>query len=336
MQLNHDTVTSAPKDASTLVLLRSRAAQMNGRDVGLPQGLSSAHDANASGEGKPAQLETEFEVLLLKRHSQSNVLGGAHVFAGGKCEEADVLWAQDHLDAKTLHHMHISLGEPDITHAHAGGLFVAAVREAHEECGVLLASASPGSESSVSLQERVNSRLLGASLIGPAFAELGIEFDWHLIRPWSRWITPKTPTVMNKRFDARFFVAQMPPAQTAVHDDHETTQSDWFTPQEALSAYARREIDLAAPQIMTLLELAEFASLAEVMDQASKRLPPLIEPNSVREDDKRMVCFPGDTLHHESQRILPGPTRLYFKEGCFQPDEGLDYFKSLMSEKRRA
>jgi len=319
MELNHETVTSAPKDASTLLLLR-------------PKDQSPTDEQSQSGQ-------SHFEVLLLKRHSQSNVLGGAHVFAGGKCEDSDLLWAQEHLSQPLVNQMHASLAEPEITPLHAASLFVAALREAYEEGGVLLASESSSAHgvhdiqgaSFGSLQSRVKSRLAGEPLLGAAYKSLGFEFDWHLIRPWSRWITPKTPTVMNKRFDARFFVALMPAHQEAKHDDHETTQSDWFTPREALRAYAMRHIDLAAPQIMSLCELSQFATLEQVMARANERKPPLIEPRSVRDETTRMVCFPGDPLHQETQQILPGPTRLYFKDGCFQPEGGLDFFMSQIS-----
>ena len=319
MELNHETVTSAPKDASTLLLLRPKVKSPQSEQVQVGQ--------------------SQFEVLLLKRHSQSNVLGGAHVFPGGKCEDSDLAWAQEHLSPTLVDQMHIDLAEPDLSPLHAAALFVAALREAHEECGVLLASHAsadplsndPGEGSALSLQSRVKARLAGESLLGASYKSLGIEFDWHLIRPWSRWITPKTPTVMNKRFDARFFVALMPANQEAKHDEHETTQSDWLTPQEALMAYAKRNIDLAAPQIMSLYELTQFATLDEVMAHASKRRPPLIEPRSVRDEASRMVCFPGDPLHQEAHHILPGPTRLYFKDGCFQPEGGLDFFTSSIS-----
>lgn len=319
MELNHETVSSAPKDASSLLLLRP-------------------HEPHEPQEHKVG-VEThtsKFEVLLLKRHSQSNVLGGAHVFPGGKCDDADGSWAQAHLPAGVLQDMHQSLAEPKLTEIEAAALFVAALREAHEECGVLLAherNAMALEKTSTeldlpALQTRVNAQLQGEPLLSASLATLGIELCWHWIRPWSRWITPQTPTVMNKRFDARFFVALMPPKQTATHDEHEITQSDWFTPQDALRAYANRRIDLAAPQIMTLLELSKFATVQCVLAQAQARTPPLIEPCSVRDDDSRMVCFPGDPLHPVSEHILPGPTRLYFKQGCFQPEEGLDFFLS--------
>jgi len=50
---------------------------------------------------------------------------------------------------------------------------------------------------------------------------------------------------------------------------------------------------------------------------------PKIEPHSTSIDGVRVVCFPGDVLHPLKDKILHGPSRLWFKEGLFQPSEGL-------------
>jgi 8-oxo-dGTP pyrophosphatase MutT (NUDIX family) len=106
MELNHDIITTPPLDSASVVLLRDSA-----------QGL---------------------QVLLLRRHQASNVLGGAHVFPGGKLDLADqspALLAKLSQDVSTLHQR---LAEPDLSKERAAGLFVAAIREAFEECRILL------------------------------------------------------------------------------------------------------------------------------------------------------------------------------------------------------
>lgn len=77
------------------------------------------------------------EVFLLKRHGLSDVLGGAHVFPGGKVDEDDALLAV-HLDAPG-HVLHAALNEPQLDELAAAALHVAALREAFEETGVLFA-----------------------------------------------------------------------------------------------------------------------------------------------------------------------------------------------------
>ena len=48
------------------------------------------------------------EVFLLRRHGQSDVLGGAYVFPGGKVDPEDAEWA-DRLDRSALD-LHAALG----------------------------------------------------------------------------------------------------------------------------------------------------------------------------------------------------------------------------------
>ena len=115
--------------------------------------------------------------------------------------------------------------------------------------------------------------------------------------PWSRWITPQVPSVMRKRFDTRFFVAAMPRHQTAQHDEHEATACVWLTPRTALSRYWAKDIELAPPQIMSLVHLLDFDSVRSVLQAACAQPPPLIEPESFEQDGTRVVCYPGDPRH---------------------------------------
>eukprot|EP01041_Mallomonas_annulata_P023350 gene23350-43847_t len=82
--------------------------------------------------------EDGLQVLLMRRHQASNVLGGVYVFPGGKLDAADQdpQWLPRlSQDSTTLHQR---LNEQDLSGPQAAGLFVAAMREAFEECNVLL------------------------------------------------------------------------------------------------------------------------------------------------------------------------------------------------------
>jgi hypothetical protein len=127
---------------------------------------------------------------------------------------------------------------------------------------------------------------------------------------------------MNKRFDTRFFLAAMPENQTAEHDDHETTHSEWMTPRDALARYWAHEFAMAPPQIMSLVHLNGHASVDSVMRQAANRLPPVIEPEPFDEDGMRVICYPGDARHPVPSVVLPGPTRLMFRNRRFEPPSG--------------
>ncbi|MDO8387852.1 MAG: NUDIX hydrolase [Polaromonas sp.] len=283
MELNLDTVLTPPRPAATVVLLRDA-----------PAGL---------------------EVFLMKRHSLSDVLGGAYVFPGGKVDPADAeLDMAVHGDQPAAV-LQAALGEPGISETTAAALHVAALREAFEESGVLFAQgtvpAQPAAQAAALLRE---GRGFNAVL-----AQMGLRLQTRAILPWSRWITPVRPSVMNKRFDTRFFVAAVPGGQVARHDDFETTDSIWLSPREALRQYWAGQIELAPPQIMSLAHLARHSAVDSVLTAARERRPPVIQPESFDDNGERMICYPGDERHTVREAALPGPTRLFYRNKRFEP-----------------
>ena len=186
-------------------------------------------------------------MLLLKRHQASSVLGGAYVFPGGKLDEAD---QHPELVARLSEHsadLRLRLAEADLPQERAAGLFVAALREAFEECRVL-----PGQPSAVPVQALQEALAKGLSWAS-ALHTLGLKLHTEGLVPWSRWITPRQPSVTNKRFDTRFFISQVPHDQAAEHDNHEATDSLWIGPRDALTRYWAGQIEMAPPQIMLSL-----------------------------------------------------------------------------------
>jgi len=289
MQINSTAVDTPPRDSATVVMLRDGATGM--------------------------------EVLLLKRHTASAVLGGAFVFPGGKLDEADahpdILQRLD----RPLSDLHTQLGEDDLAAGKAASLFVAALREAFEESSVLFAHTA--TESPLALAQA--RQHLGE---GQSFAQVlhqgALTLQTHALVPWSRWITPRVPSVTNKRFDTRFFLAHAPTDQIASHDNHETTESAWLNPRQALTMYWDGQIELAPPQIMSLSHLTRYDSAASAMAAARSRKPPVIQPEPFDVDGIRVICYPGDARHSRAERALPGPTRLHFRNRRFEPSGGLD------------
>lgn len=292
----------------------------------MPAATPTAPDATARPPAPPRAAATVvllrdapgagLQVLLLRRHGQAAVLGGAHVFPGGKVDTADA--AVDptlHLDQPPAA-LHASLGEPGLEVSAACALYVAAVREAFEECGVLMVQGTP------KLQPRDNELPFNDMLARHQLCLITLD-----MAPWSRWITPVVPSMnnmANSRFDTRFFVAALPAGQTALHDGHENTESVWLAPREALQRYWDGTITLAPPQIMSLAHLSRHADTAGVLHAARQRRPPVIQPEPIQIDGMRAVCYPGDTSHPISERALPGPTRLVWRNERFEPLEGLE------------
>lgn len=252
------------------------------------------------------------EVFLVKRHSASRVLGGAYVFPGGKLDAADSALHHRHLNL-SAQALHTKLGEPETPADKASALFVAALRETFEEAGVLLSERPPARDAASGAQDFHT--LLDAQ---------GLRLDVQGLHPWVRWITPRMPSVTNRRFDTRFFMAAMPAQQTAAHDNVETTASAWLRPREALEQYWNQAIDMAPPQIMSLAHLARHASVASVLADLGTRTPATILPESHDQDGQRVICYPGDPRHSVSTRALPGPTRLVWRNQRFEPEGGLN------------
>jgi len=258
------------------------------------------------------------EVLLIRRHGNTAVLGGVHVFPGGKLDPADQVDATVAMDLSP-ELCRQRLAEPDLAPERALALHLAALRETFEECGLL-----PGSVADTARLAALRERTMaGANLCGAAGA-LGLELKLSALLPWSRWITPRQPSVTNKRFDTRFFVALAPPEQTIVACARETTEVVWMTPRAALERYWAGEIDLAPPQIMSLSHLTRLGGVAAVMDHARTRPPALIAPEPFDDDGVRVICYPGDPAHSLREPVWPGPTRLRFRNRRFEPEGGLD------------
>lgn len=287
MELNHQEITTPVRDAATVVMLRDA-----------PTGM---------------------EVFLLKRHGLSDVLGGAYVFPGGKLDAADAqLDMATHLD-QSPQALHAALNEPQLAELSAAGLYVAALREAFEESGVLFAenaSAAATANAAAMLKDGVR--------FDAMLASLSLRLQTQSVLPWSRWITPKMASVSHKRFDTRFFVAGVPQHQTAQHDNHETTESVWLQPRAALTQYWDKAIELAPPQIMSLVHLSHHNSVASVLAQARSGKPAVIEPEPFDMDGTRVICYPGDMQHSIRERALPGPTRLCYRNKRFEPVDGFE------------
>jgi 8-oxo-dGTP pyrophosphatase MutT (NUDIX family) len=137
MELNTTILTTPPLDAATVVMLRDG-----------PDGL---------------------QVLLMRRHQASNVLGGVYVFPGGKLDPEDQspAWLPRlSQDSATLHQR---LNEPDIPSERASGLFVAAMREAYEECRVLLGCAPHAEPQAQALLQALRS--------GQSWVRFGVQYQ---------------------------------------------------------------------------------------------------------------------------------------------------------------
>jgi 8-oxo-dGTP pyrophosphatase MutT (NUDIX family) len=108
---------------------------------------------------------------------------------------------------------------------------------------------------------------------------------------FSRWITPAQVSI---RFDTHFFLVAAPEDAEPVPDGGETVDLGWFTPQGALDAYARDEIQLVFPTVKTLEQLAAFSSADELLEWASGREVEPVEPQVIGEGPTARIVLPGE------------------------------------------
>lgn len=287
MELNHQEVTTPVRPAATVMLLRPSSAGP--------------------------------EVYLLRRHASSDVLGGAYVFPGGKLDGDDHDEAMLNRLDRRPEELHALLADPELDAHRAAGHFVAACRETFEECGILLAE---------DIDAEIAQRASNRSREGFSFIELlemlQLKLATRHLLPWSRWITPRVPSLQQKRFDTRFFVALAPVDQVARHDRREASDGEWVRPRAALERYWAHDIELAPPQIMTLAHLSRFADVEGILAEARRRPPPVIQPEPIAADGGRIVAYPGDAAHPLRDRAMPGPSRLIWRQTRFEPEQGFD------------
>jgi 8-oxo-dGTP pyrophosphatase MutT (NUDIX family) len=136
--------------------------------------------------------------------------------------------------------------------------FVAAAREAFEECGLLLAYGPTGEWVDLSIWDEAHVRearlQISAGRLG--LAALCETHGWRLavdkLTFFSHWITPPG----RLRFDTRFFLSLAPPRQHAFLVGDEMSELVWRTAAEALAEHAARQLLLMFPTRAILEEIA--------------------------------------------------------------------------------
>lgn len=223
------------------------------------------------------------EVFLQRRVAAMKFAAGMTVFPGGGVDERDadasIAWAGP--SAATWAEW-FGCDEPL-----ARALVCAAVRETFEESGVLLAGAGPDETvTDTSRYAGARAALVGRQLSLAAFlAESGLTLRADLLRPWANWVTPEQES---RRYDTRFFVAALPSGQTADGETTEASSSGWRRPADAMADGTAGRSMLMPPTWAMLEDLAECATVADVL--ATERTPvPKVMPTLHVDGDTVLV-----------------------------------------------
>ena len=190
-----------------------------------------------------------WELLMVQRPGGADFAPSAFVFPGGSVHGDDSLFPDE--------------------------LRAAAVREVFEETGLLLAHSATEEDAA-----RVREYVGGGARFGEAIRRAGVTPDFDALVLFARWVTP---SLLRRRFDARFYLARMPDGQAVHPQQGEVVDWTWVSPGRALEdprlnlVYATRAI----------LESVARASDVEALFAHARSLReiPIVEPRIVKTEE---------------------------------------------------
>jgi 8-oxo-dGTP pyrophosphatase MutT (NUDIX family) len=208
------------------------------------------------------------EVLLMERGAGAQFMPGAYVFAGGSVDPLDLS-----AEAYALSpHLSDECASSTLKMAQHGlSYYVAAVREALEECGLLLAYEADDSIVKLSHWEEEQLHTLRNQLNRQHLnlPQLCREHGWRLaldqLHYFAHWITPPS---LKTRFDTRFFICRAPEHQTASLASKEMSTLIWPTAAAALDQNDAGRMMLAYATREMLKEIADFAKVETLLEYA--------------------------------------------------------------------
>jgi glyoxylase-like metal-dependent hydrolase (beta-lactamase superfamily II)/8-oxo-dGTP pyrophosphatase MutT (NUDIX family) len=196
------------------------------------------------------RAESGVQVFWLRRGAHLSFAAGFYAFPGG---------AVDRDDANV---------PVDGSEGPATALRAAAARELFEETGVLCAE---GTEKLTETElSRLRADVLAGSIsFGAALAARGLRLRRIHLLEAGRWITPP---FMPSRFDARFFLLELPRGQRPQFWPGEHAEGAWVSPDEALRNWEAGMTLLHPPVLHALQTLSRFTNAEEIAGRL--RAPP--------------------------------------------------------------
>ena len=229
-------VPAVPRPAATIVLLRDASAGM--------------------------------EILLMRRNRSAGFVPGAYVFPGGRVDRADAAGeAVERLEGLTALEAEERLALPSADPP-AIAYYLAALREAFEETGIVVGHRGDGSSPRTAAEDddvdHVRRALMDDEItFAEALTRLGCRITGPDVEYLAHWITPEPEP---RRYDTRFFAAQVREGATPIVDPREMTDAVWLTPRDALLGVDRGTLPMVFPTIKTIEQLLPFSEVDAALE----------------------------------------------------------------------
>ncbi|HEX2189898.1 MAG TPA: NUDIX domain-containing protein [Longimicrobiaceae bacterium] len=216
------------------------------------------------------------EALLLRRHRRSGFAADAWVFPGGVVDPGDrdpalAAW----LDGPDPAGWAARLGLDDP--AEAQGYVAAALREAFEETGILLAR--PDGAAPEALEAARRTLLAGEAGLREVAEERAARLAGDALVYLAHWITPEPEP---RRYDTRFFAARVSPGAECTVHEREMTDAVWMAPAVAVARFHAGEMKMLPPTVRTLARLAEHRTLPALWEALRDAPVPAVLPRMRR------------------------------------------------------
>ena len=232
-----------------------------------------------------------------------------HVFPGGRVDPADADPDLQTRSVITAAEAAVALGG-DLSETAALAAYVAAIREAFEEVGLLLADVATDGD----LVEARRRLLESPGSFPDVAAALDLRLRTDRLVPLSRWVTPPN---LDRRFDARFFVAVTPEGADVSLVGEEVVAHSWHRPLDALESMASGELAMWLPTSTTLTQLVHATSIDEIRDRLAPGRLGTVEVEMLAEDIVRIEMPAGGGVAGQ-----PINAYLVGREQCMLIDPG--------------
>ena len=239
------------------------------------------------------------EVFMVVRHHEIDFASGALVFPGGKVDDTD-------FDEALLPHL-----DSPHTDAAMRATHVAAIREAFEESGILLARPEAGGRlvdaDRLRALEPYRAALNDREVTITEFLQKeDLRLACDQLVPFSHWITP---AMVPKRFDTHFFLAAAPADHLAVHDGSESVDSEWVRPADALADAESGKRTVIFPTLRNIEKLGRRNTVADAIAAASADEIVPILPELEQRDDGAWLVIPKNAGYDVTELKMPDRQR---------------------------